>query len=336
MSIEAITNTLYDQVISRLDQSEKTHETPLFVIIGGVPGAGKTTITNALKTKLTKHFENTSTLEIENSFIEDIEEENRIVHDLTDKYCTEPQTNLTDLTYESHVVNYKTYKTSINDKCLSIKSIGGYDTSIEIETGLTSEDNASICNVPMDGFHVPMATLMKYKDAADFVSKRGSYTTFDSKNYIEFIRILCKILKETENYAKVDKKIGFKLRYPGFDHAVGDPRANTYELSIQSKGLINPKVIIFEGLYNLFNEVNFGQDITELLNKYDIPHISYFIDGSDEVLEKRVSVRHLESGIVKTLDEGVSRFKNNDLKNGILVRANLIKDKDLIVINNDS
>ena len=93
MSIEAITNTLYDQVISRLDQSEKTHDTPLFVIIGGVPGAGKTTITNALKTKLTKHFENTSTLEIENSFIEDIEEENRIVHDLTDKYCTEPHRN---------------------------------------------------------------------------------------------------------------------------------------------------------------------------------------------------------------------------------------------------
>jgi len=110
-----------------------------------------------LKTKLTKHFENTSTLEIENSFIEDIEEENRIVHDLTDKYCTEPQTNLTDLIYESHVVNYK-----------------------------------------------------------------------------------------------------------------------TYELSIQSKGLINPKVIIFEGLYNLFNEVNFGQDITELLNKYDI--VSTYIE----------------------------------------------------------
>ncbi|CAI8492917.1 unnamed protein product [Hanseniaspora opuntiae] len=288
MTVESVVNNLFDQICRKLDNTQA----PLLVIIGGVPGAGKTTITNLLRGKLNDYFKKNVDISLNDHYNEDAVTEKEILQDIA--------------------VNF------------------------ELESGIQTHDVDFISTIPMDGFHVPMSVLTQYKDSPEFIAKRGHYTTFDSKNYIEFVRVLCLIISKCMAYNKEDQQIGFELRYPGFDHAVGDPRANAYQLNIQSQGLMNPRVIILEGLYNLFDESNYGKDIAETIKKYNIPHVSYFIDSTDAELEERVSKRHLESGLVKSLEEGIVRFRNNDLKNGRLVRDNLIKDKDLVVINNDT
>lgn len=332
MTIEIVVNTLFDQIIKKLDDTQS----PLLVIVGGVPGAGKTTITNSLKEKLTNHFEKENHSPLNEQLDEDIVTERNILQDISLKYSAYEQPIIDDLVYEHSIINYNTYTQRVRNNCLSIRSIGGYDTSFELESGIQTKNVDFISTIPMDGFHVPMSILMQYRNNHEFISKRGHYTTFDSKNYIEFIHVLCLIINKCMEYKKKDHQIGFKLRYPGFDHSVGDPRPNAYQLSIQSTKLMNPRVIILEGLYNLFDEDNYGKDIAKIIKKFNIPHVSYFIDSKDVVLEERVSKRHLESGLVKSLEEGILRFRNNDLKNGKLVRNNLIKDKDLIVINNDT
>lgn len=329
MTIETVVNTLFDQIINKLDKTQA----PLLVIIGGVPGAGKTTITNLLRGKLMDHFVSDDT-PLNEHCNEDAVTENDILHGIAMNYTTDKQPMQREMTYEPSITNYNTYTQSVTERCLSIRSIGGYDTSFELESGIQTHDVEFISTIPMDGFHVPLSILSQYKDSAEFIAKRGHYTTFDSKNYIEFVRVLCLIISKCLAYSTKDQHIGFRLRYPGFDHSVGDPRPNAYQLNIQSRGLMNPKVIILEGLYNLFNKSNYGKDIAEIVKKYNIPHVSCFIDSTDAELEERVSKRHLESGLVKSLSEGVMRFKNNDLKNGRLVRNSLVKDEDLILINN--
>lgn len=332
MTVESVVNKLFDQICRKLDNTQA----PLLVIIGGVPGAGKTTITNLLRGKLNDYLKENVGFPLNEHYNEDMVTEKNILHEIAVMYTTDKQLIQNELTYSHSIVNYNTYTQSLTDRCLSVRSIGGYDTSFELESGIETHDVDFISTIPMDGFHVPMSVLTQYKDSPEFIAKRGHYTTFDSKNYIEFVRVLCLIISKCMAYNKEDQQIGFKLRYPGFDHAVGDPRANAYQLNIQSQGLMNPRVIILEGLYNLFDESNYGKDIAETIKKYNIPHVSYFIDSTDAELEERVSKRHLESGLVKSLEEGIVRFRNNDLKNGRLVRDNLIKDKDLVVINNDT
>lgn len=330
MTVDTVVNTLFDQITRKVDATQP----PLLVIIGGVPGAGKTTITNLLRERLNNHFGNAA-IPQSIAHSEDTETEREILQGIAMEYATEKQPVQSALTYEHSIMNYRTYTQLLTEGCLSVRSIGGYDTSFELEVGTQTRDVDLISTIPMDGFHVPMSVLMQYKDSRSSIAKRGHHTTFDSKNYIEFVRVLCFLINKCSLHNK-KRQIGFKLRYPGFDHSAGDPRANAYQLNIQSRGLESPKVIILEGLYNLFNEPNYGRDIAETIRKYSIPHLSYFIDSTDADLEDRVARRHLESGLVKSLDEGVLRFRSNDLKNGRLVRNNLIKDEDLVVVTNSS
>ena len=333
--IDLITEQIFEEVVQEYEK-KLNKNSPLFVVIGGVPGSGKTTITKRLQKQLILYFKKR-----ENNNINDeetiqyvsknndtnIELLNRITDNITDNTTIPSQELLHDIVYNTDVKNYKSYKLLKYDDdsglpFYSIKSIGGDKTSIEVHLPAKSETNITqipVATVPMDGFHIPLAILSKYENPKEALLKRGHFETFDSKNYLNFI----KLILQSSNEAMI-------VKYPGFNHEDKDPVQNAYQLKLTPQNEL--KICIFEGLYNLFNEENYGSSIIEEFDKNKKDHLSFFFDSNDKVLEDRVAKRHLASGIVDNLDDGIQRFRDNDLKNALLVRKNLVKDSKMKVI----
>ena len=91
--------------------------------------------------------------------------------------------------------------------------------------------------------------------------------------------------------------------------------------------------MIFEGLYLLYNQENW-QKAYELLAKTGALLV-WNVDIEEGVIQERVGKRHLQTGIVSTLEDGIKRFQKNDLVNARLIKDNLVNDKNIIHIRND-
>lgn len=328
-SIESITKKIFKEVVHEYEK-QSNDSLPLFVLIGGVPGGGKSTITKKLEDELNLYFKNKE----DQSRINDISKYDyknnlkniEILNRITDSITTNTHIHdriLNNITYDGDIKDYKSCKILKYDAngvpYYSIQSIGGEKTSIEVHLPIDNIQQNSVAVVPMDGFHIPLEILLKYKNPEEAVFKRGHFETFDSKNYSNFINLL---LGGSDDC--------FFLKYPGFNHEDKDPIQNAHQLELTSKR--NLKICILEGLYNLYNAKNYGKSIVEELKKRNKNYLSYFIDCQDEILKHRVSERHLASGIVDTIEDAVIRFRKNDLVNAMIVRNNLVQDKKLEVI----
>lgn len=165
--------------------------------------------------------------------------------------------------------------------------------------------------LPMDGFHLPRATLNTLPNSAEAYARRGASWTFDSASVLALVRTL------SSSRPFPSKTI----LAPSFDHALKDPVAGGVEIGP------NIKFIILEGNYLLLDEEPWRQ-IKNLVDD------AWFVDVDPKLARTRIAKRHIKSGIEGTWESAVRRAEGNDLLNGVTIREKLV-EPDVRVLSVD-
>lgn len=149
--------------------------------------------------------------------------------------------------------------------------------------------------VPMDGYHLPRSRL-----DAEGMRCRGALHTFDSAAFYSDMEQL------RRTHAGV---------FPTFDHAEKDPRPAGVRV------MPDVPLVIVEGIYVLMQSWR-AEPLFDL---------RVFLDIDLDSAVERLAVRHVETGLANTLEEGRHRAISNDrvnaegiLKDGCRERADLI------------
>lgn len=145
--------------------------------------------------------------------------------------------------------------------------------------------------VGMDGFHLSLSELARLPPPQNDVARRGAPWTFDAR---KLARSLVELRQHDArgNYADV--------RWPAFDHAVGDPVPDAIHIEP------SVRLILVEGLYLLLPESPWS-----VRNLFDT--VWFLDEDMDRALSRLVS-RHCQSwGITRT--EAIARIAVNDRLN---------------------
>lgn len=146
----------------------------------------------------------------------------------------------------------------------------------------------------MDGYHYPRSRLDAMTDPEEARRRRGAPWTFDAKAAVGLVRDMRHAIDEDRI---VDQAV------PTFDHAVKDPVEGGLML------VATTQVIILEGLYLLLAQPHWAE-ISSLVD------LCWFVDVDASVARERLARRHLQAGIVLSLEDGLLRADTNDLPNG--------------------
>ena len=150
--------------------------------------------------------------------------------------------------------------------------------------------------VPMDGYHLPRATL-----DADGLARRGAPDTFDP----DALRADLIALREDGGRA-----------FPAFDHAVKDPEPGAIVVPSEAP------LVLVEGLYLLLRSWQMA----------DLFDFSVFLDCDLETAIGHVAARHLACGIELTAREARRRADGNDRRNALTILADGCRGRaDLVV-----
>jgi len=191
-------------------------------------------------------------------------------------------------------------------------SIQKYDFKIE-------NRNPVCCHIKMDGFHIPWQELKP-----ELREYRGCSESFDVDQVLKLNELLL---------CEDDWSL---LTIPDFDHQLKDPTR------AQTKINFNSRLIIFEGLYMMldigkWSEISKLVEVSKNNNIGNTKTIKIIrIDGGNvKALSERVAKRHLKSGLVDTLEEGIDRYFKNDLKNSEVIEKNSNTSFDDFVFINE-
>lgn len=80
----------------------------------------------------------------------------------------------------------------------------------------------------------------------------------------------------------------------------------------------NARIVMLEGLYLLYNEAPW-RDIAATADD------SWMLDVTVDVATSRLAARHLDAGIVTSLEQGLERVRTNDELNARLIQANTVE-----------
>lgn len=141
----------------------------------------------------------------------------------------------------------------------------GKSTSSEILAALLGEERAIV--MPMDGFHIPLAGLAEFPNAADAIYRRGAPDTFDA----------AALKKELTRIAYGDEPV---VTIPGFDHAVGDPTPDQHTFKRDEH-----RIVLCEGLYLLHDDDGW-EDIKSFFDW------TIYIDADVDVCIERLKERN--------------------------------------------
>ncbi|CCF57320.1 hypothetical protein KAFR_0C03280 [Kazachstania africana CBS 2517] len=341
--MEEILSQLVDKTKHLLEERiEKNYR--ICLVIVGPPGSGKSTIAEKLCLHLNKSF-NEYLLKERGTFslrkgglsCDDLV---KGVDEIDPVLQGELEINGGLLPDKVEDTNFKPVKvTNKSNSSLLVVGRGGLPNSIEITMPSSPDilDNREIDIaqiVPMDGFHLTRSCLDKFQCPEEAHSRRGSPPTFDSNNFSELCRILAdssKIEPPSSMKSGIWEKVLDTflsdvptISIPGFDHAVKDPTRNALCVDRFTR------ILILEGLYLLYEKENW-QKIYAYMSGTDAV-IFLYLDVDEHIIEERVANRHLASGLVASFEEGVAKFRANDLLNAHAVRDNLIESENIIKV----
>lgn len=174
-----------------------------------------------------------------------------------------------------------------------VGSPGSGKTSIaEQVVAKLNKDGIETALVSMDGHHYPMKLLIEKIGEEKARKFRGAPYTFDAQGVVDLMKDL--------------KKGSADVSYPTFDHKIKDPVANG------ATAPATARIIIFEGNYlqlrdEPWNQINALADDT------------WAVKVDPKIVRVRIAKRHLASGIVNTLEDGLAQADQNDIPNGIYV-----------------
>lgn len=321
------------------------------VLIVGPPGSGKSTIANKLRDNINKKYSQTEkehALSLHTQPKKDSRKTQSVLN-----YMLEGMEEASDDLKQTLNENKGIFPFLVEDYSFKPKKITSINNTMVLGRGGTpnamklilspSEETCKKLQkfaevIPMDGFHLSRHCLDQVADPVQAYKRRGSPQTFDSNNFLQLIKIIKKTMTLRPNNVKENLNIFEKaiqssredipsIYIPGFDHSLKDPTQNAYCISNSTR------IIILEGLY-LFHKDENWKSIYPILKESDAI-ISYYIDIDLNVTELRVAKRHLESGLVNTVEEGKEKFCANDRLNALLVEKSKEGIENLKIIRND-
>lgn len=341
---------LTDTVLELLEQNIETNYR-IVVLVVGPPGSGKSTIAGQVCQEINSRFQEYVSRKKPEIIIK-----KDVAGDAASDLCQDIPPMTAELREELDSGSFYSHVEDTNfiprefiddkDKSTVIIGRGGLPNSVRVRNSPlgfpASKKNIEIAQVvPMDGFHLSRACLNHFRDPQNAHKRRGSPSTFDSNNYLQLVKILSKSCamkpptfqltgESSDLFGKVCATFSSSLPsiyYPGFDHSLKDPTIDQHCVDGFTR------VIIMEGLYLLLNKENW-QRIYPTVTKTGAVLI-WNIDIDEEFIEVRVAKRHLASGLVETLEEGVKRFRDNDLLNARMIKQNNLDANGIVNIRND-
>ncbi|KAG0655415.1 putative kinase [Maudiozyma exigua] len=329
---------LLDKIYKLLD-SQSTENYRISVVIVGPPGSGKSTIAEEIRDKINGDYHKFLTNTTKRFKLRS----DPLNIDLADSIPEITPLQLGDLTELNGIcpslvedTDFQAVK-NIQPKGDGLSTIvigrGGLSNAIYIENpktitnGDTLPLNTNIAQiVPMDGFHLSRACLDHFRDPKMAHLRRGSPPTFDSNNFAALCTILAnssKIVPKKTSFTGLFEKLSDTfysdmpdVYIPSFDHAKKDPTVRGNLVSRFTR------VLIFEGLYLLYDKENWKTVYSTLTDTGATIFVNLKVP--ETVLEDRVAQRHLKSGLVDTFEEGVYKFRQNDILNAREIANNTI------------
>lgn len=214
----------------------------------------------------------------------------------------------------SEILNdaYKTVHHNHHHHNHSLYSHRNHSTSsICSEETLVDNDAAFSAVVTMDGYHYTRAELDKFPNPTEAHKRRGAPFTFDAEGVLS----MAKALHESTNSSHITNT----LYFPSFDHELKDPVENGLAVYPETK------IVFLEGLYTLLSIAPWNQ-ISELYSDD-----TWRIDLSLDCARQRLAARHLQAGLVETLQAGLEKVDVNDGLNCKFIIDNSISKLGLVI-----
>lgn len=335
-------NALADEVVKLLKETNHANYR-VAVMIVGPPGSGKSTVATELCQELNKRFSlYLQTNQLSGPELKDSGQPidlTSTIDEISPELREELQRDAGIFKDSVENVDFKPVKKVLGNSKVEIIGRGGQANAFTIANHRLSKchDISIAQTIPMDGFHLSRRCLDCFKDPTQAHLRRGSPPTFDSNNFLQLCKVLARTCTVTPPACPSSSCFEFMsktflsnmptITIPGFDHKMKDPTPNQYSIDPYTR------VLVFEGLYLLYDNANWRSIHKTLLDTGAL--LVWNVDIEEGVIAERVAKRHLEAGLVTTLDDGMQRFQLNDLINARLIKKHLIKDGKIVNIRND-
>ena len=146
-------------------------------------------------------------------------------------------------------------------------------------------------------------------------ARRGAAFTFDASAFLELVKDLrAPLCPETGT-----------IFAPSFDHAVKDPVADDIPIPAHSR------IIVMEGNY-----LSLGSGAPEWKQAAEMMDELWFVEVDEDVARRRLTKRHVASGIAANEEEGRRRADENDLVNGTEIMEGRLPVTEVIYSREDS
>ncbi|KAJ7168314.1 P-loop containing nucleoside triphosphate hydrolase protein [Mycena crocata] len=171
--------------------------------------------------------------------------------------------------------------------------------------------------IGLDGWHLTRAELSLFPDPKLAHERRGIHWTFDGKGYVAFVNALRLPLASPTTPDPI------AITAPVFLHAIKDPEPDA--ISVYP----HHRLVLIEGLYT-FLSIPPWSEASALLDE------RWFLHVDEAEACRRLTKRHVETGICINEDEARLRAERNDLPNGKFIVENMMQPTRFIESTDDS